>query len=234
MKKRIWELDAIRGLCVLGMVIIHLIYNLTDMYHILSWDTPAIYDFVKNWGGVLFLLISGISITLGHHHIKRGLVVFAAGLLVTAVTYGMYRFFDFSKGIMIYFGVLHCLGICMLLWGLMRHLPTWALLVLGLGLSALGFWIDALPAVEVSWLIPVGFVPKNFSTSDYFPLLPYFGFFLLGAFLGRTLYRSRESLFPQWEGKALPIRFLRFCGRQSLWIYLLHQPILTGICMLML
>ena len=215
MKKRIWELDALRGLCILGVIIVHFVYDLNVMYRIVYWQLPKLFTLVQNWGGVLFLLICG------------------AGLLITAVTAGMYLI-GFGKGILIYLGVLHCLGICMLLWGLMRHLPTWALLVLGLGLSALGLWIDTLPAVEVSWLIPVGFVPQNFATSDYFPLLPNLGFFLVGAFLGRTMYASKASLLPKVRASALPIRFLSFCGRQSLWIYLLHQPILTGICMLML
>ena len=32
MKKRVWELDAFRGLCVLGMVLIHFVYDLIDLY----------------------------------------------------------------------------------------------------------------------------------------------------------------------------------------------------------
>ena len=32
MKKRIWELDAARGLFLIGMMVIHLIFDLVDLY----------------------------------------------------------------------------------------------------------------------------------------------------------------------------------------------------------
>ena len=32
MRKRIWELDALRGLCILGMVLVHLVYDIRDLY----------------------------------------------------------------------------------------------------------------------------------------------------------------------------------------------------------
>ena len=31
MRKRIWELDALRGLCILGMVLVHLVYDIRDL-----------------------------------------------------------------------------------------------------------------------------------------------------------------------------------------------------------
>ena len=83
------------------------------------------------------------------------------------------------------------------------------------------------------WLIPLGFVPPRFATSDYFPLLPNLGFFLLGTVLGRTVYRKKETLLPMVSEKNVLVRFFSFCGRQSLFIYLAHQPILAGICMLL-
>jgi uncharacterized membrane protein len=64
-------------------------------------------------------------------------------------------------------------------------------------------------------------------------LFPNLGFFLLGAVLGRTAYRKKVSLMPKISEKNPLVRVLCFCGRQSLWIYLLHQPVLTGICMLL-
>ena len=234
MNKRIWELDALRGLCVLGMVIVHFVYDLVYLYQLVSWNVPPAFTFVQQWGGVLFLLISGISVTLGRHHVKRGLVVFACGFLCTAVTYGMYRFNMSGKSIIIYFGVLHCLGACMLLWTLTKRLPSWALGALGMILACAGLWLMAEPRVDFIWLVPLGVRFHGFASSDYFPLLPYFGFFLVGATLGKTLYKNKRTLLPSVNENSPILRFFRFCGKQSLWIYLLHQPILSGIFFLIL
>lgn len=234
MKKRIWELDAFRGICILGVVIVHFVFDLTELYRIVDWKVPAWFAFVQQWGGVLFLLISGISATLGSRSVRRGIIVLAAGCLVTAVTYGMYAWLDFHKSIIIYFGVLQCLGCCMVLWWAFKRLPNWLLTVLGLAMVAVGLYLGTVILVDHPWLVPLGFVYKNFASSDYFPLLPNLGFFLLGAVLGRTVYRKKESLLPMISHRNLIVRALCFCGRQSLWIYLLHQPILTGVCMLLL
>lgn len=235
MKNRVWELDALRGICILGMVIVHFVYDLVYLYDIIDWVYPAWFSFVMDWGGILFLLISGICATLGKRSVRRGLIVLGCGFICTAVTYGMYRFGFADKSLTIYFGVLHCLGLCMILWWLFKRLPTLVIALLAATMIAAGFYLDTRYFDCSMLLIPLGFVPRGFASSDYFPLLPYFGFFLAGAVLGRTVYRKKESLVP--GGNALPLRFLRLCGRHSLWIYLLHQPILSalsmGIAMLM-
>lgn len=229
MKQRIWELDVFRGICILGMVVVHFVYDLIDLYHLVSWDYPGIIRFAMDWGGILFVILSGICATLGRKSVRRGLIVLGAGMIVTAVTYGMYHFGFADKIIVIYFGVLHCLGSCMLLWWLFKRLPTWALAVLAIGIVALGFYVDTLPPVDVYYLMPLGLPWKSFATSDYFPLLPYLGWFLLGSVIGRTAYRRKTTLLPLVNSENPIIRFFSFCGRQSLWIYLLHQPILSGI-----
>ena len=228
MKKRIWELDALRGLCILGMVIVHFVYDLVELYALVPMEYPEWFAFVKDWGGVLFLLLSGTCATLGSSHTRRGLLVFACGMVCTAVTLGMYLLGFSGKEIIIYFGVLHCLGVCMLLWGGFRKLPTWALGVLGAALTAAGLWLRT-RYVSFPWLIVLGFVPDWFASSDYFPLLPNLGFFLLGAVLGRTVYRQKTTRLPKVNAESPALRFLTLCGRHSLGIYLLHQPILAGI-----
>jgi uncharacterized membrane protein len=82
--------------------------------------------------------------------------------------------------------------------------------------------------------MPLGLPWKRFSSSDYFPLLPNLGYFLLGSVIGRTAYRKKETLLPMVNPKNPLICVLSFCGKHSLWIYLLHQPILAGISMLLL
>lgn len=232
MKKRIWELDAFRGLCLLGMVVVHLMFDLVYLYGLVDWTYPAWFSFIQDWGGILFILLSGICVTLGRHHIKRGLIVFGCGLLVSGATVGMYLLELSDKSIIIYFGVLHCLGVCMMLWGLFRRLPNWALAILGVAMAVAGLCLKQGPILDVPYLVALGFRFHGFVSSDYFPLLPHLGFFLLGAVLGRRLYREKETLLPKVNDRNPVIRFLGFCGRQSLWIYIGHQPILAGICML--
>lgn len=232
MKKRIWELDVFRGICILGVIAVHFIYDLTELYGIIEWEYPDWFSFVKDWGGVLFILLSGICATLGSRSVRRGLIVFASGLIITAVTYGMYRF-GFAKSIIIYFGVLHCLGVCMMLWFFFKRLPGWLLAVLGIAMVAAGLYLRHVCLVDYPWLVPLGFTFPDFATSDYFPLLPNLGFFLLGAVLGRTVYRKKESLLPFVSDRNIIVRIFSFFGRQSLLIYLLHQPVLAAICMLL-
>lgn len=229
MKKRIWELDAFRGICVLGMLIVHFVYDLTELYRLVSWQPGDTFTWVQRWGGVLFLLLSGICVTLGRRSIRRGLIVFGCGLVCTAVTVGMYRLGLSGNGIQIYFGVLHCLGMCMILWPVFRRLPWWVLLPLGLGIIMTGLWVFEPMRVSYPWLLPLGIQPQGLITSDYFPLFPNLGFFLLGSALGKTLYRRRQSLLPRVNDRNFLLRFLQLCGRQSLWIYLLHQPVFSGL-----
>lgn len=233
MKKRVWELDAFRGLCVLGMVIVHFVYDLIDLYALVDWEYPEWFLFVMKWGGLLFILISGICATLGRRSVRRGVIVVLCGLVCTAVTYGMYRFGMAGQGLIIYFGVLHCLGTCMILWWLFKRLPTWLLAVLGIAMAVAGLYLQTRTFDTGLWLMPLGFMPDGFASSDYFPLLPNLGYFLLGGVLGRTLYRKQETLLPKVNENNPVLRFLRLCGKQSLWIYLLHQPILSGICWLL-
>lgn len=215
---RIWELDALRGLCILGMVAVHLVFDL-------QIPTGKAFAFVQNWGGVLFFLLSGLCATLGSRPVRRGAMVLGAGLLCTAVTLAGRALGMLPDYMVIRFGVLHCLGACMLLWPVFRKLPVWLLAALGTGFGVLGIYLTQCVMVEFPGFAWLGLLYPSYSSADYFPLLPYLGFFLLGAVLGRLLYAKKKSLLPQWE-TIWVFRALRWCGRHSLILYLLHQPLL--------
>ena len=233
MKKRIWELDFARGAALLGMMIIHLIYDLVDLFGVLNWQLPQWYLVFKNNFGAVFLVISGISVTLGSHCVRRGLTVFGCGFLCTGATLILYLTGMADRSILIYFGVLHCLGVCMLLWPLFRQLPNWMLVPTGLAFAAAGLVLRRYSPDVPAVLIPLGFAPGWFSSSDYFPLLPNLGYFLLGAAAGRRLYREPVTSFPRVEEGNMPIRLFCAMGRHSLPIYLLHQPILAALVLLL-
>lgn len=229
-KKRIWELDALRGFFVLCMIAVHIIYDLVELYGIIDWDYPPAYIFFNNRISTMFLLISGCCATLGKRSVRRGLQVLGCGMLVTATTVGMYLLNLTGKGIIIYFGALHCLGTCMILWPLFKKCPTWLLAVLGAVIFVIGLQLQHRATVDFPWLIPLGFLYPGFASSDYFPLLPNLGYFLLGAVLGRTLYVKKESLLPNVSTNNPVIRFLSGCGKHALLIYIVHQPIIAALC----
>lgn len=231
MKKRIWELDALRGICIIGVVLVHLVFDLVDLFEIIQWNYPQWFIFISYWGGILFVVLSGVCVTLGSHHIKRGLIVLGAGMLCTTATYLLFRS-GFDRSIIIYFGVLHCLGCCMLLWSMYKPLPWWALLFHGIVTIAVGSLIVQIPAPQ-DWMVCLGFDLPSLESSDYFPLVPHLGWFLVGSALGRLLYKKKTSLLPAINERSWFIRPLCFCGRHSLWIYLIHQPVLAGICYLL-
>ncbi len=234
MKKRIWELDALRGMTILLMVAVHLIYDLVYVFDVYTIEGPSLFQFLRDWGGIIFLVLSGICVTLGSHPIRRGILVFSCGMLISAVTLGMYRFGFADADIVIYFGVLHLLGICMILWPLLRKIPTFALPIIGASMIAGGLYLVSHVRTQSLLGVPFGIPCYGFLTSDYFPLLPNLGYFLIGVMLGRLFYKNRQSLLPALDGKSIVIRFFCLCGRQSLWIYMLHQPALYLILFLIL
>ena len=121
----------------------------------------------------------------------------------------------------------------MILWWVFKRFPTWLLAVLGIFMAVAGLYLDQQHIyVTTHYLMPLGLPWEGFATSDYFPLLPHLGWFLLGAVLGRTVYRKKQTLLPMVNPQNILVRIFSFLGRQSLWIYLLHQPIISGICML--
>lgn len=221
---RIWELDALRGICILLVIGLHLMFDL--QLPLLQQPAMVVFNAAV---GIAFVVLSGLSITLGHHPVRRGLQVFGCAMVITLVTWAMAKLGFLHPNLIIRFGVLHLLGICMTLWPLFRKLPTWVLAALGAIILALGYWFKTL-TVEIGWLFPLGLMSPGFSSGDYFPLAPFLGWFFLGAVLGRKIYGKKQSIFANFSKF---FAFFCFLGRHSLMIYLLHQPILYVFILLL-
>ena len=226
-KPRIWELDALRGVCILCVIVVHFLFDLS-FFGGLDLTLPAWYVFLQEYGGAIFVVLSGVCVTLGSKSVRRGLIVFACGMLITAVTYGMYRLGMSGADVVVKFGVLHLLGVCMLVYPAFKKLPPAALALLGLAIAITGYAIRGV-VVPQHWLFPLGLTYEGFTSSDYFPLFPQLGYFLIGAAIGKTAYREKKTLLPGSFQKTGIARFFCWCGRQSLFIYLLHQPIVYGL-----
>ena len=209
------------------MILIHLIFDL--IYFIgLDLHLPAWYVFVQQYGGVIFVVLSGCCATLGSRSFRRGCIVFSCGMLISLVTFGMYRLGMASRDVIVWFGVLHLLGVCMMLYPVYKKLPTQALAAVGVVLVVTGYLILG-TVVEAKFLFPFGFVYEGFTSSDFFPILPHLGWYMLGTVLGRTVYADKKTRLPGTFRESAIARFFCWCGRQSLFIYLLHQPVVYGL-----
>ena len=229
---RIWELDALRGFCILCMFVVHLLFDLV-FFAGMRLSMPAWYTAVQQYGGTLFVVLSGLCATLGHRSVRRGAVVFSAGLLISLVTASMYWLKLSGADVIVWFGVLHLLGICMMLYPLLKKQPTLALLFEAVCIIVLGYLFVGV-RVQCRWLFPLGLIDPAFYSSDFYPLFPQLGFFMLGICIGRTLYREKKSLLPCRFQNSFAAKALCRIGQNSLVIYLAHQPILYGVIELFL
>ena len=99
-------------------------------------------------------------------------------------------------------------------------------------LLAAGYWCNQIP-VRAPYLFPLGLAAPSFASVDWFPLLPNLGWYGLGMCLGRALNPTPRTRLPVCWQTAAPVRFFCLCGRHSLAIYLLHQPLLYGLLLLL-
>ena len=73
-----------------------------------------------------------------------------------------------------------------------------------------------------------GFPPSDFISSDYYPLIPYVFVMIAGYCTFNVLARANRLAILSVDYTSALGRALRWMGRHSLVIYLLHQPIIFG------
>jgi uncharacterized membrane protein len=135
------------------------------------------------------------------------------------VTAGSYIMFPQSY---IYFGILHFIAIASLLALPLAGLGPWNLAI-GVGALAAGNLLSH-PLFDQAPLHWIGLMTYKPATEDYVPLLPWFGVVAFGLYAGQ--YLAQRNL--RWIDAATPSA-LAWLGRHSLFIYMVHQPILIGL-----
>jgi uncharacterized membrane protein len=229
--QRLVMIDGLRGLAIVMMVVFHLCYDLSyfgladfDFYHDSFWlnARTVILSLFLFLVGVSLVLATARRLNIRRYLFRLGYLVVAA-LLVSLTTWWMFgeRF--------VFFGVLHFIVLASIL-GLLFVRAGWLNVLLGIGLIVVGNlcqsdWFDE-PGRR--W---IGLMTHKPPTEDYVPLLPWFGVVLLGMASASRLKGLAER-YNVTSHNPLVVG-LAFSGRHSLLIYLLHQPILIGILMLL-
>ncbi len=239
MKKRYFWIDNIRAIAMISMIIFHAVWDLVYLYG-MDWDWYR-SDMAFLWQQSIcwtFILLSGFCWSFSKNPLKQGLIVSAGGLIVTAVT------LIFSYDSRVIFGVLNLIGASALL---MIPLKEWfekipagaGFLIMfllfgftyGINDRHLGFF--GLELIELPWDLYknlfttfLGFPEIWFYSSDYFSILPWSFLYFAGYFLHR-LWREEKIPGANCLNRKLPV--LTWLGKNSLIIYMLHQPVIYGI-----
>lgn len=218
-KIRHGEIDVLKATAILLMVLFHVVYDLTEFAGVnIDYNSPF-WFFIGKTSALLFIFISGLCTGFSRFPERRGVKVLSYGMIITVVTY------LFVKDEYVRFGILHFLGVVMILSGILLRLWSWLLWTLAVSSALLGFWFKG-QVVKTGLFLPLGLIYDGFSSIDYYPLFPYLAVTIVGILAYRHFYVRRTEPLFDFELKSESVRWL---SRNSLGIYLLHQPIILSI-----
>jgi uncharacterized membrane protein len=231
-QKRLLGIDVFRGWAIFLMVIFHLSYDL-QYFKIIDFHIQTNIFFI--WFRFLivsmFLLTVGISLKLAHQKRinwskikKRSLQLILASVAVTIVSYIIF------PNMWIYFGILHFILLSSFILLPLLNYPYTALTL------AISIFIGfQLGVVHMHWLFQLLMVPLNLPPTisvDIVRFFPWVSFILIGMAMGTLNWHTKvfDNNFFNREDKKN--NFFRVMGRHALIIYLVHQPLIFGVFLL--
>ena len=231
-------LDSVRGICILGMVIYHTLFDVftlhgTEMRG--GWFTAL--DAMRDLGAAIFIFLSGVCFHFSTRRLRRFLILSAAGAAVTVITslfvpenvviFGILTFMGISGGILSLLERFLCrippligFTVSILFFALLFKVNYGYIGFFGLKISAIPICL-----YKNYFSAFIGFPFDGFSSGDYYPLLPWICACFAGYFFFPLLKKKSECM----EILQLKIGVLSGIGKYSLPIYLLHQPVIFAV-----
>lgn len=230
--KRFFEIDILRGLAVIGMIVFHVLFALTysEIWQVDFFDGSFMW-----WLGVVvrnvFIFLVGVSLALSYRNslaknplhgevefdrkqMQRGLKIFTAGLLFVTLP----SLLTVPEAY-IRFGVLHFIGLAILLSFPFVRRYYWLLFIalIGYPLSLVmgQIWFKS------DFYMIFGFKVEGLYTFDLFPIFPWISLVSAGVLFGHWLYLYANP----WLKKPGVFGWI---GQKSLQIYLGHALVLFG------
>jgi uncharacterized membrane protein len=212
------------------MILFHTNYLLE---YVFARDIIPIGDVFWNLLGpsvaIIFISLAGVVSVLSadgkyirdvlRKTLRRTLILAVCALTVTLVTYTLIPEQRISWGILHFLTLTSVLGLLTLRTGYLAFL---------LGIVCLTLPYLSFTSLSSPWLIPLGYPPSDYYSADYYPLIPWMGYYLIGQVIGYALSRNK-NLLSHLDSRIFPHSFLSFLGRYALMIYMMHVPVIYGV-----
>ena len=216
---RLAELDSLKALALVMMLVSNFVSDL-NFFGIMDVSKGDSWWYLARATASLFVCISGVSYYLANRNttnfmkvLKRTKKLFFWAFIITIIT------FFFQPDAYIQFGVLHLLALASVVAFPLVKKPILGLLF--------GFSLFFLPLSSEPLLGWLGLRETGFFAVDYFPLNPWLGLFFISMSAAKYIYPDGKSLINiSWPEKWL------WLGRNTLLIYVFHQPFLIGLMLL--
>lgn len=218
-KYRIKSIDAVRGILIIGVIIYHFIYNLVSI-ELISANIlyNPLMNFIQYSGACLFIIISGISAKFSRSNLKRGIRTILFGMLLTLATYII------NPDAFIVFGILHFLGLASIVYSIIGDIdisPSIFIILFFISKVILDRTYD----IKHLWIF--GITDNSFTSTDYFPIFPFIFIYYFGTKMADIIKRMpKDNLIYKYDNK-----FLSYVGRNTIFIYIIHQPILIVLAL---
>ncbi|MDO5726112.1 MAG: heparan-alpha-glucosaminide N-acetyltransferase [Tissierellia bacterium] len=224
-KNRYELIDALRGLTIISMALYHFMYdlkiiNLGDY----SWVTNPFVSFWQRSILISFIFISGISWNFSKRPLKNGILLTVLGLIITFITTKFIPQERIVWGVLNFFGAAYLLMI--IFDKLFKKIDMRFVFIISFIMIFYFPKLDFLKDYSFGFIF--GATNNNFYSADYVPILPWIFIFIMG-YAFWNIFKEKEKFNKIME---IRIGFLSSIGKNSLIIYLLHQPILYLIAKL--
>lgn len=240
-KPRILLLDLSRATAVLAMIFYHFAYDLGDFGYVnMITIVNGSWKLFAQSIGSSFLFISGFSFWIMArnglnwvNYAKRLTILILAASLISFITY-----LQFGSAF-IFFGILHLLAACSIFSLFIYRLPVIVILVLGaLILIAPEYYYSSSyyseSLFEHKYLSWTGLYNGRTGSVDFYAFMPWSAAFVFGMALAKILIKPANSNYLiqlnfKKEKRNVFISAMLWIGKNSLLVYLIHQPLLYGL-----
>jgi uncharacterized membrane protein len=233
--KRYPEIDILKGIAVICMVIFHIFYFPNQYGFIeIKYDQFPL-PIISKIAQIIFIGCVGVNLVFVYSkktneskysyykkQFKRIFKLFICAMIISLSSYFVF------KDRFVKFGILHFIALSSLLLLPILGKPI-LIKILTVILSITFLLIKYKPELFYSVPSHIAFVSGFYSkwgAFDHFPLIPWLIVICIGALIGHVYIDKKPDLIPKYIEHSKPIQIMRKIGSHSLEIYMVHWVVL--------